>query len=165
VNASSPFLKRLISLSAVAIFRLLSGVDGTAVQARLQGHVAERFGAGVLMGLGGLFFLRAVAEFFDGAVNWAAFGVLVADGLTTPFWILGGLYLWRKRPFGYISGAGLLLQASMLFVGLLIFFILQPFVTGAPFPLVDFVVILVMGLVVFIPFGLFWRGLIMAGKD
>jgi hypothetical protein len=53
----------------------------------------------------------------------------------------------------------------MLFVGLLIFFILQPFVTGAPFPLVDFVVILVMGLVVFIPFGLFWRGLIMAGKD
>jgi hypothetical protein len=155
----------LISLSAVAIFRLLSGLNGAAVQARLQGRVAERFGAGVLMGFGLLFFLRAVGEFFDGAAGMAEFGVLVADGLTTPFWILGGLYLWRKRPFGYISGAGLLFQASMLFVGLLIFFILQPFVTGAPFPLVDFVVILVMGLVIFIPFGLFWRGLIMTGKD
>lgn len=155
----------LAILSAAAIFRLLSSVDGAAVQARLQGRVVERFGAGVLMGLGSLFFLRAVAEFFDGAVNWAAFGVLVADGLTTPFWILGGLYLWRKQPLGYVSGAGLLFQASMLFVGLLVFFILQPFVAGVPFPLEDFVVILVMGLLVFVPFGLFVRGLVRTGKD
>jgi hypothetical protein len=150
----------LVVLSAVAIFRLLFSLDGTATQARLQGRVAERFGAGVLMGLGTLFFLRAVGEFFDGAANWAAFGVLVADGLTTPFWILGGLALWRKQPLGYVSGMGLLFQASMLFVGLLVFFILQPFVAGVPFPLVDFVVILVMGLIVFIPFGLFVRGMI-----
>jgi hypothetical protein len=150
----------LVVLSAVAIFRLLSSLDGTAIQARLQGRVAERFGAVVLMGLGTLFFLRAVGEFFDGAVGMAEFGVLVADGLTTPFWILGGLALWRKQPLGYVSGMGLLFQASMLFVGLLVFFILQPLVAGVPFPLVDFVVILVMGLIVFIPFGLFVRGMI-----
>lgn len=148
----------LVVLSAVAIFRLLSSLDGTAIQARLQGRVAERFGAVVLMGLGALFFLRAAAEFFDGAANWAAFGVLVADGLTTPFWILGGLALWRKQALGYVSGMGLLFQASMLFVSLLAFFILQPFVAGVPFPLADFVVILAMGLVVFVPFGLFARG-------
>jgi hypothetical protein len=150
----------LVILSGAAIFLLLSSVDGAAVQARLQGRVAERFGAGVLMGLGALFFVRALAEFFDGAAGMAEFGVLVADGLTTPFWILGGLYLWRKQPPGYVSGTGLLFQASMLFVGLLVFFILQPFVAGVPFPMADFVVILVMGLVVFIPFGLFLRGLI-----
>lgn len=148
----------LAGLSALTIFRLLSGVDAAAVQARLHGcRVFERFGAGMLMGFGALFFLRAVAEFFDGAADWAAFGVLVADGLTTPLWILGGLYLWRKHPLGYVSGAGLLFQASMLFVGLLAFFILQPFMASAPFPLVDLIVILVMGLVVFIPFGLFAR--------
>jgi hypothetical protein len=150
----------LAILSVVAIFLLLSSVDGAAVQARLQGRVAERFGAGVLVGFGALFFLRAVAEFFDGAAGMAEFGVLVADGLTTPFWILGGLYLWRKQPLGYVSAAGLLFQASMLFVGLLTFFILQPFVAGVPFSLVDFVVILAMGLVVFVPFGLFLLGLI-----
>lgn len=154
----------LAILSVVAIFLLLSSVDGPAVQAQLKGRVAERFGAGVLMGLGALFFLRAVAEFFDGAAGMAEFGVLIADGLTTPFWILGGLYLWRKQPIGYVSGAGPLFQASMLFVGLLAFFILQPFVAGVPFPMMDFVVILVMGLVVFIPFGLFLRGLIMTGS-
>lgn len=154
----------LAGLSALTIFRLLSGVDAVAVQARLQGRVAERFGAGVLMGFGALFFLRAVAEFFDGAANWAAFGVLVADGLTTPLWILGGLYLWRKQPTGYLCGAGLLLQASLLFIGLLAFFVLQPFVAGVPFPLVDFIVILVMGLVVFVPFGLFARGVVRASQ-
>lgn len=150
----------LTALSVVAIFRLLSSLDRVAVQARLQSRVAERFGAGVLIGFGILFFLRAVAEFFDGAAGWAEFGVLVADGLTTPFWILGGLTLWRKRPLGYISGAGLLFQASMLFVGLLVFFIMQPFVAGAPFPVGDFVVILAMGLIVFVPFGLFMRGVV-----
>ena len=150
----------LAILSVAAIFLLLSSVDGAAVQARLQGRVAERFGAGVLVGFGALFFLRAVAEFFDGAAGMAEFGVLVADGLTTPFWVLGGLYLWRNQPLGYVSAAGLLFQASMLFVGLLTFFILQPFVAGVPFPLEDFIVILVMGLVVFVPFGLFLRGLI-----
>lgn len=80
-------------LSAVAIFLLISNLDWAMVQARLQGRVAERFGAGVLMGFGVLFFLRSVAEFFDGATGMADFGVLVADGLTTPCWVLGGLYL------------------------------------------------------------------------
>jgi hypothetical protein len=149
----------LAALSAVAIFLLVSSVDGAAMQAQLQGRVAERFGAGVLIGFGVLFFLRAVGEFFDGAAGMAEFGVLVADGLTTPFWILGGLYLWRKQPLGYIGGAGLLFQASMLFVGLLVYFILQPFVAGTTFPLVDFGVILSIGLVVFVPFGLFLRGI------
>ena len=91
----------------------------------------------------------------------AEFGVLIADGLTTALWIIGGLYLWRKQPAGYACGAGLLFQASMLFVGLLAFFILQPIIAGVPFPLEDFFVILGMGLVVFVPFGLFLRG---AGK-
>jgi hypothetical protein len=154
----------LAILSAAIIFLLVSSVDGAAVQARLQSRVAERFGAGVLMGFGSLFFLRAVAEFFDGAAGMAEFGVLVADGLTTPFWVLGGLALWCKQPLGYVSGAGLLFQASMLFVGLLVFFILQPFVAGIPFPLEDFIVILVMGLVVFIPFGLFAQGMVQANK-
>ncbi len=151
----------IVVFSTVAILRLLSSLDGAAVQARLQGRVAERFCAGVLMGLGALFFLRAVLEFFDGAAGMAEFGVLAADGLTTPLWILGGQYLWRKQPLGYISGAGLLFQATMLFVSLLAFFILQPIIAGVPFPLEDFIVILGMGLVVFVPFGLFLRG---AGK-
>jgi hypothetical protein len=46
----------LAALSMAASFLLVSRVDAAAVQGRLQGQVAERFGAGVLMGLGALFF-------------------------------------------------------------------------------------------------------------
>jgi Na+/H+ antiporter NhaB len=46
----------------------------------------------------------------------------------------------------------------MLFIGLLVFFILQPFVAGALFPMADFAVIAVMSLICFIPLGLFLRG-------
>jgi hypothetical protein len=54
----------------------------------------------------------------------------------------------------------LLFQASMLFIGLLLYFILQPLLYPVSFPLSDFVVILAMGLVCFFPFGLFVRGIL-----
>jgi hypothetical protein len=53
----------------------------------------------------------------------------------------------------------------MLFIGLLIFFILQPLLNATPFPVKDFVVIFVMGLLCFIPFGLFVRGVISNSKN
>jgi CHASE2 domain-containing sensor protein len=94
------------------------------------------------------------------APEGATVPTLVADLVITPAWIVGGILLWRKQPFGYLSGLGLLFQASMLFIGLLIFFILQPILYSVPFPTSDFIVILVMGMICFIPFGLFVRGVL-----
>lgn len=75
-------------------------------------------------------------------------------------WIIGGALLWRREPLGYVTGTGLLFRASMLlFVGLLVYFALQPILTATPFPVVDFVVVSMMGLIVFVPFGLFVRGI------
>jgi hypothetical protein len=56
-------------------------------------------------------------------------------------------------------GAGLLFLVSMLFVGLLVFFILQPFVADVPFSADDFIAIAVMSVFCFIPLGLFLRGI------
>jgi hypothetical protein len=154
----------LALLSGLTVYRLLANLDVAAVAERLGGKVPERFARGVLAGFGLLFFLRALAEFFDRAADMAAFGVIVADLLITPLWVIGGVLLWRKRPPGYAAGAGLLFQASMLFAGLLILFALQPFLAGDPFPLADFLVIFAMGLVVFIPLGMFARGCLSAGK-
>jgi hypothetical protein len=70
--------------------------------------------------------------------------------------------LWRRRPLGYVTGMGLLFQASMLFVGLLALFVLQPLLTALPFRAVDFVVTLALSLICFIPFGLFVRGVLSA---
>jgi hypothetical protein len=148
----------LAILSGLAITLLFSRLDIPAIGQRLSGKVAERLCGGVLAGFGALFFLRGIAQLAQGAVSGAEGAVVLADLFTAPFWIIGGILLWRKHPLGYASGAGLLFQASMLFVGLLMFFILQPIVSSIPFPLADFVVILVMGLIVFVPFGMFVSG-------
>ena len=155
----------LAVLSVFTIFRLFSSVDAAAVSANLTRQVPERLAGGVLVGLGALFFVQAIAQMgviLSGqpAPEGATVPTLVADLVTTPAWIAGGIMLWRKQTLGYLSGVGLLFQASMLFVGLLTFFILQPLLYQAPFPLSDFVVILLMGLVCFIPFGLFLRGVL-----
>jgi hypothetical protein len=154
----------LALLSGLAVYRLLASLNLAAVAGRLFGKVPERFAGGVLAGFGLLFFLRALAEFFDSAADMAAFGVIVADLFITPLWVIGGVQLWRKRPLGYAAGAGLLFQASMLFAALLVFFVLQPFLADVSFPLADFLVIFAMGLVVFIPLGMFARGCLSAGK-
>lgn len=157
-----------VALSGYAVVRLLTSIDAVAVRQHLTGAVPEKFAGGVLAGLGGLFFLRTVAQIAGAltggqTVTGAEMAVLVADLVCTPLWIVGGIWLWRKQALGYVSGAGLLFQASMLFVGLLVFFLLQPWLAGVPFPVEDFLVILVMGMVCFVPMGLFARGVIIKG--
>ncbi len=154
----------LVILSVAIISQLLARINAEAVKTRLQGKVFERLSGGVLAGFGLLFFLMAVGKVvshFNGqtVLPWPEISVQIADLLITPCWVVGGILLWRKQALGYVCGAGLLFQASMLFVGLLVFFILQPIVTSAPFPIDDFVVIFVMGLFCFVPFVLFVRGL------
>ncbi len=110
--------------------------------------------AGILIGLGGLFLIRALMQ-LSGATALTApeLGVCVADLVITPLWIIGGVALWQDRPFGVALGIGLFFQANLLFVGLLAVLALQPLVAGQPFVVTDFVVILVMGSVCFVPFG------------
>jgi membrane protein implicated in regulation of membrane protease activity len=155
----------LVLLSVYVMFRLLSSMDTTVIQQKLLGAVPERFAGGVLVGLSSLFFLRAVGQVVNALTGQSALsepelGVLVADLLIMPACVVGGVLLWRQQAFGYVTGVGLLFQASMLFIGLLVFFILQPFLTASPFPVDDFVVVFVMGLVCFVPFGLSVRGVL-----
>ena len=89
-------------------------------------------------------------------------GTLAADIAISILWIIGGYLLLRNRPLGYTSGLGLLFAASMLFIGLIIFLIIQPLLTTAPLNLVDIVVVVVMAIILSIPFALFLRGTIHA---
>lgn len=159
----------LMTLSAYALIALVALIDGKAVQQRLSGSVPERFAGGVLVGLGLLFLLRVIGVMVGALTNGTALvetelAVNIADFLTTPAWVIGGILLWRRKMFGYVSGLGLLFQGSMLFVALIIFLLLQPLLTSAPFAFTDVLVIAVMGLVCFIPFGMFVRGAIKAHR-
>ena len=156
-------------LSAYTIYKLISSLDTLSIQKQLVGKVTERFAGGVLAGFGLLFFVWRgilVVQSLIGAtvLSKPEFGTAIADVLLAPAWVIVGVSLWRKQAFGYAAGTGLLFQISLLFIGLFVYFALQPILAGVPFPLNDFVAVFSMSLICFIPFGLFVRGVFRASS-
>ena len=153
----------LVLLSACTIFVLLRSIDRKSVQRQLTGAVPVRTAGWVLVVFGVLFFFRAIGMIAQAFTNRTTLldtetGVLTADLVISTLWTAGGLLLLRRKPLGYASGLGLLFAVNMLFLGLILFLLLQPLFTAAPFVLVDVIVVLIMGMICFIPFVLFLRG-------
>ncbi len=164
-NAAFLLHLALVALSAGTLVGLVASLDGRAIRQRLEGEVPEHLAGGVLAGLGLLFALRVIAVLGSALASGTPLprtelAVHLADLLTTPAWIIGGVLLWRRRDPGYVAGFGLLFQASMLFIALIVFLLVQPFLTAAPFAPGDVVVIAVMGLTCFVPFALYLRGVV-----
>ena len=161
-----------LSLTVLSIYTFIGlfiNIDGESVAQRLTGTVPEKITGGVLAVLGLLFILRVIGVLTGAILNGtdvpgAELAVNIADFFITPAWVIGGIQLWRRQTLGYVTGLGLLFQGSMLFIALIIFLLLQPLLTSAPFAIVDVIVVFVMGLICFIPFGLFVRGAISKDK-
>jgi len=153
----------LLVLSVYTLIGLVACIDGRMVEKRLSGRVPERLAGGVLAGLGTLFLLRNLGVLAGAILNQTTLprtelGVMISDFILIPAWIIGGVLLWRRQALGYVGGMGLLFLGSMLFIGLIVWLMLTPLITGTPFAPVDVIVICIMGLICFIPFGLFVRG-------
>ena len=153
----------LAAMNFYAMASLVLSVDGVAVQQRLAGRVAENVGSGVLMGLGVLFFLWAIAVMVTAVakgtpIDASGLAVRCTDVLLSPSWMIGGLLLWRREALGYVVGLGLLFQASMLFIGLIALFLLQSLIFGNHLRAGDVLVIFAMGLFCFVPCAFFARG-------
>ena len=159
----------LVFLSAFVIYDLLLCIDNNSVKLRLSGKVAEKLAAWFLLIFGILFILRAIFEFTGAGAKLAQItmveiGVLIADVLISILWVVGGFLLLRQKPLGYALGLGLLSAASMLFVGLIIFLVIQPIITDAVFNPTDILVVVVMGLILSIPFFFYLRGTIKSSE-
>jgi hypothetical protein len=155
----------IVVLSLYTLIALVSSIDGQGVKKRLSGHVPERLGGGVLMFLGSAYLLLASGVLVSNltgsaSMSQAELAVFVADFFAAPAWVMGGLMLWRREPLGYAGGTGLLFSVCMLFVGVIGIVFLQWMLDGGPFPLVDIALLLIMGLLCFIPFGFFVRGVL-----
>jgi hypothetical protein len=155
----------LVTTSVYTLIGLVTSIDGKAVQQRLAGAVPQKVAGGVLAGLGLLFSLRVIGIIISALTRGipiaeTELAVNTSDFLVAPAWVIGGILLWRRKELGYVTGLGLLFQASMLFIALIIFLLLQPLLTTAPFAATDVIVIFVMGLICFVPFALFVRGVV-----
>lgn len=146
--------------SVAALVLLVPQINMSAVKKRLEGNVRERFNGSILAFGGFAFFLLALNLLFAGEGTRAEISTAIADLVIAPTWFITGAQLFRRKPFGYALGGGMLFHAATLFIGLLIYFLLQPLVAGVPFPLEDFIAIAPMAVVFFIPFGFFLRGVV-----
>jgi hypothetical protein len=156
----------LVALSVYTLIGLLASMDGEPVQRRLAGAVRPRLSAAVLILLGAAFLLRGLGVVAGALASGTTLAetelsVVIADVLCSPAWIVGGVLLWQRKALGYLSGAGLLFQASMLFVGVIGFVLLQPVLTEAAFDLETVLVLSAMALPCLIPFGMYLRGIVM----
>jgi hypothetical protein len=157
----------LAVLSFYALLGLLAAIDAQAVARALAGRVPVRLAAASLAGQGLLNFVFVLGAILYplslGAQTTAAsLANHVIDLFITPAWVIAGVLLWRRRPFGYVAGLAVLFQGSLLILAAVIL-VLTPAVgvAGAvpvASPLVRIAVTLGFGLVCFIPFALFARG-------
>jgi hypothetical protein len=152
----------LILMSTCCILNLLKNIDKKSVQERLSEGVPVRTAGWVLVLFGVLFTFRAIGMIVEASTNQmtlpiSEIGVLIADIVISIPLVTGGGLLLRRSSLGYVSGLGLLFAASMLFIGLIMVLLLQPVLTNTPFVLVDIIVVSLMGMICFIPFGLFVR--------
>ena len=164
-----PLHMALVALSVYTTAALVASIDGEAVKQRLGGLVSEKVAGGALVGLGGLFLLIVVGTIGGALVEEtplprAELAVWIADSIIAPALIVGGVMLWRRQALGYVTAAGLLFQASMLFVGIIAIVLLQPLLTTVPLAVGDLIVLSVMSLPCFGAFALFVRGLLVAEK-
>ena len=160
-----PLYLLIVTLSLYTMIGLLASIDGNVVRERLNGRIPEKFGGGVLIFFGILFVFRTLGEMGSAWAEQATIprpelGLLITDFIFCFAWVIGGILLWRKRPLGYAVGPALLFQATMLFVGVIAIVLLQPVLTDGTFIRGDFIALTFMGLLCFIPFVLFVRGIL-----
>jgi hypothetical protein len=164
-NVMFPLYLLIVTMSIYTTIVLVVAIDGGPVKERLSGKVPVRLGGGVLVGFGIFAWLWALGTMIGALVNQTSvprpdLALHIADFIFAAAWVIGGILLWRRLALGYVGGTGLLFQASMLTIGLLILMILQPILGTAPFILGDFIFILLLSLITFIPFILFLRGVV-----
>jgi hypothetical protein len=156
-------------LSVLAVILTLRGFNLAGLGLYLAGNFPEKLTGGVLLAFGLLFFVMR-AGLLAQALQDPPVGITpelataLADVLIMPVWIAGGWAMLRRQAAGLAAG-GLLFQASLLFLGLLLLFLLQPLFSGVPVSWVDFGVIAALGALAGTAAVLYLRGAGRAQRD
>jgi hypothetical protein len=114
LNVLLPVYVALVVVPLIGLAAGLGSLDAPALADQFRVGTPKRFAAGYMMvvgvGLGVAWLAQWAAYVFGGtepAVGVDAFATIAALDLSliVPFMVLGGLLLWRGRPWGYVLGA------------------------------------------------------------
>jgi hypothetical protein len=153
----------LVVGSVYSIIVLLLKLEATSIYRKLESVVPARTTGIILTVFGSLFAIRALGILIGSTLSGkplavTEFGLNITDLIITPFWVVGGVLLIKRKKSGYLVGLGILYQATMLMIGLLAYLGLSSIMTDRSFNLTDFIVVLALSLIFIIPFVLFIRG-------
>jgi hypothetical protein len=114
----------IVSMSVYSLIYVLVSTDAEAVRAQFSAHTPVRWAGGFLIVmsvlLASLWVVMIVGDILSGTqpkstqlVIWPLDLVIALPAL---FW--GGLWLWRRRPLGYVVGGIVLMKAAAEGLGL-----------------------------------------------
>jgi hypothetical protein len=116
------------------------------------------------MGLGVLIILRQIGLIIIALINKTLIDLpelaLWIDDFSigSPAMLIGGFFLWKKKPLGYIVAPGLFIVYGILSLGLIPFLAVQSHLKNTPIEFVAVVILIVMAAICLIPFLFFVRG-------
>ncbi len=154
----------IFSLSIYTLIGIISSIKGNAVSKQLSAVVPAKISGGILIGLGVLLILRQTGIMINALINKAIvepqeLALWIADfAIGSPAMLLGGIFLWKKKPFGYVTGAALFIVYGVLSLGLIPFLVIQASMTNTSVYPVGIVILTGMAILCLIPFYFFVRG-------
>ena len=154
----------LIALSAYSVIAVIVNINGDAVRKRISEAVPVKTTGYILTSIAILVIAYQIMSIATSLINKAPPDrmelVQWIDDLVigSPAILGGGYLLLRRKALGYVAGLGLLLMCSLLFVGVIPAMVFQALSANTPVDLIGILVVLVTGMVCFIPFVLFVRG-------
>ncbi|MEE9573174.1 MAG: hypothetical protein V3W20_09015 [Candidatus Neomarinimicrobiota bacterium] len=154
----------LITLSAYSIIRIIVSINGDAVRQRLNGVIPAKTTGSILTSIAVLVIVYQIVRIVTVLINQTT-----PDNLELVQWIddlavgspallIGGYLLLRRKALGYVAGAGLLLMCSLLFIGVIPAMVFQALSADTPIDVIGILIVLISGMVCFIPFVLFVKG-------
>ena len=154
----------LILLSAYSVIAVIMNINSDAVRQQISEAVPVRSTGYILTGIAVLVIAYQIVNIATSLINKAPpdrmeFVQWIDDlVIGSPAIFGGGYLLLRRRALGYVAGAGLLLMCGLLFIGVIPALIFQALSAGTQVDLVGILVVLATGMICFIPFVLFVRG-------
>lgn len=163
-NNNYPVYPVLVILSITSIVIYLRMLSSKSIKLYLDSSISVKLVGGFLIGLGSLFFIRAASIVISDVANHSGLprtelALNIADLMITPLWIIVGILLWRRHAIGFSLGVTVLFQANSLFLGLILFLLLQPSLSSTAINITDLLGIIIMALVALFPFVLFLIGI------
>lgn len=159
----------IVSLSASTMIAVVASINIEEVSKQLAGSVPARTSGGILSGLALFIIVRQTILIVTALINKTPVAnddvVVWIDDLMVacPALLVSGILLWRRKPFGYMSGAGLLLAYGVLALGVIPVMAVQAQYKGTALDPADVIVFAVMALICFVPFGFFVKGAVEKG--